>query len=91
MRRILVILSILLSWTISAQTPRFVNYGAADGLPSNTVYAIAQDAEGCLWVGTRGGLSRFDGVRFQTVMADRRITSLAIDGDNRVWAGTTEG
>ena len=26
--------------------PRFVNYSAADGLPSNTVYAIAQDADG---------------------------------------------
>ena len=91
MRCLSIILSLFLSLSLPAQPPRFVNYGAADGLPSNTVYAITQDAEGCLWVGTRGGLSRFDGVRFQTVMADKRITSLAVDWENRIWAGTTEG
>lgn len=91
MRRILVILSLLLSLDVLAQTPRFVNYGAADGLPSNTVYAIAQDGDGSLWVGTRGGLSRFDGAAFRTVIPGRRITSLAVDRQNRIWAGTTEG
>ena len=91
MCRIAVILPLLLSLSLSAQTPRFVNYSAADGLPSNSVYAVTQDADGILWVGTRGGLSRFDGVLFQTVMADKRITSLAVDWENRIWAGTTEG
>lgn len=91
MRRLYAILFLLLSWVVSAQQPRFVNYSAADGLPSNTVYAITQDAEGILWVGTRGGLSRFDGVHFQTVIPGRRITSLAVDRENRVWAGTTAG
>lgn len=70
---------------------RFVNYSAADGLPSNTVYAITQSVDGSLWVGTRGGLSRFDGVRFQTVISGKRITSLAVDPENRIWVGTTEG
>ena len=73
------------------ESPRFVNFSAADGMPSNTVYAIAQDAEGLLWVGTRGGLSRFDGVHFRTVIPDRRITALAVDHQGRVWAGSTEG
>ena len=91
MRRAVVILFFLLSSGLAAQTPRFVNYSAADGLPSNTVYAISQDADGSLWVGTRGGLSRFDGVRFQTVMSGKRVTSLALDRENRLWVGTTEG
>ena len=71
--------------------PRFVNYSAADGLPSNTVYAVTQDQDGVLWVGTRGGLSRFDGVQFKTVIPDKRITALAVDKNNRLWVGTTKG
>jgi len=35
-----------------------------DGLPQNSVNAMAQTPDGYLWVGTRGGLARFDGVRF---------------------------
>ena len=35
-----------------------------DGLPQNSVYAIAQSQDEYLWVGTREGLARFDGVRF---------------------------
>lgn len=35
-----------------------------DGLPSNKVVALAQTLDGYLWVGTTGGLARFDGARF---------------------------
>lgn len=70
---------------------RFVNYSAADGLPSNTVYAITQTSDGNLWIGTRGGLSRFDGLHFQTVIQGRRITSLTVDQEDRLWIGTTDG
>ena len=55
MRRFAVIPLLLLSCSLWAQEPRFVNYSSADGLPSNTVYAITQDADGVLWVGTRNG------------------------------------
>lgn len=91
MRRIAFILLLLYSLSLPARNVRFVNYGADDGLPSLSVYAVAQDADGFLWVGTRGGLCRFDGVRFRTVLPGKRVTSLAVDGDNRVWAGTTDG
>ncbi|HZM05356.1 MAG TPA: two-component regulator propeller domain-containing protein, partial [Candidatus Saccharimonadales bacterium] len=38
-----------------------------DGLPNNSVHAMAQSPEGYLWIGTRHGLARFDGVHFKTV------------------------
>ena len=38
-----------------------------DGLPQNSVHAIAQTRDGYLWVGTQDGLARFDGVRFTTL------------------------
>ena len=70
---------------------RFVNYSAAEGLPSNTVYAITQDAEGALWIGTRNGLARFDGVQFQSWKAYGRVNALTVDGEGRLWVGTTGG
>ena len=38
-----------------------------EGLPHNSVHAVAQTADGYLWVGTREGLARFDGARFVPV------------------------
>jgi ligand-binding sensor domain-containing protein/signal transduction histidine kinase len=63
-----------------------------DGLPQNSVYAIAQSADGYLWVGTHEGLARFDGTRF--VVPDeagapelRRgwITALCSSRDGSLW------
>lgn len=63
-----------------------------DGLPQNPVYAIAQTQDGYLWIGTHGGLARFDGLRF-TVVADKAvpglrhawITALAATRDGSLW------
>ena len=35
-----------------------------NGLPQNTVHALAQTSDGYLWIGTEEGLARFDGIRF---------------------------
>src|ERR1700751_6017219 len=64
-----------------------------DGLPNNTVQAIAQTRDGYLWVGTREGLARFDGVKFQTVdlipgHASLSISSLHQSHDGSLWIGT---
>lgn len=45
-----------------------------DGLPSNSVTAIAQDKQGYLWFATSAGLARFDGTRF--TVYDRHTSSL---------------
>lgn len=76
---------------MSAVERRFVNYGSADGLSSNTVYAIVQDKDNFLWVGTRGGLNRFDGARFQSWKEFGRVNALTVDRQNRLWVGTVEG
>jgi len=36
----------------------------ADGLPNQAIDWIARSPDGYLWLGTEGGLVRFDGVRF---------------------------
>lgn len=85
MKCLFLILSLLMTG------PRFVNYSAADGMPSNTVYAIAQDSGGTLWIGTRNGLASFDGVRFRSWKGYGRVNALTVDRQNRLWVGTTEG
>ena len=51
-----------------------------DGLPTNGIRALAQDADGFLWLGTEAGLVRFDGVEFRTF--DRNSTPGA-EGERR--------
>lgn len=70
----------------------------ADGLPQNTVTAIAQTPDGYLWLGTREGLARFDGVRFVAfttentpALAQSQILSLLADRQGRLWIGTWGG
>ena len=104
MRRFAVIFSFLVLAALDARSepgmtgtaepglvPRFISYSAADGLPSNTVYAIAQDQDGVLWVGTRNGLASFDGSRFKSHKEYGRVNALAVDTEGRLWVGTTEG
>ena len=67
------------------------------GLPQDTVRAIAQTADGYLWVGTDEGLARFDGYEFTTFRKDsgdlpsNSITALAAGADGALWIGTPSG
>ena len=45
-----------------------------DGLPNNAVTGVAQTPDGYLWIGTRSGLVRFDGVRFEEFAATNFIS-----------------
>ena len=71
-------------------------YDKTRGLAENTVQAIVSDGAGGLWVGTRGGLSRFDGTTWQTLtvadgLPDDDVHSLAPEGPGRLWVGAGSG
>jgi len=66
-----------------------------DGLPQNSVTALAQTHDGYLWVGTQDGLARFDGVRFvpfdahnTPAIRNSRIVQLFEDRKGALWIGT---
>jgi ligand-binding sensor domain-containing protein/signal transduction histidine kinase len=66
------------------------------GLPQNTVNAIVQTPDGYLWVGTRDGLARFDGVRFTVFglpdgLQSVEIQTLYVDRQGTLWIGTSGG
>src|SRR5258707_93399 len=64
---------------------------AEQGLPANTITAIAQTSDGYLWLGTFAGAVRFDGVRFETFgagtpgLGSERITQLFLDHNGGLW------
>jgi PAS domain S-box-containing protein len=68
-----------------------------DGLSSPHVWSIAQSADGYLWLGTNGGLVRFDGRRFATCpspageTAPPLVTSTIAARGGGVWVGTNTG
>ena len=51
-------------------TTVFHSYGREQGLPHPAVTALAQDRQGFIWIGTQGGLARWDGYRFRAWRAD---------------------
>ena len=74
------------------------NWTTADGLPENTVRTIIQTRDGYLWVGTSGGVARFDGIRF-TVFTSGNTPELLSDNiwdmhEDRagiIWLATSRG
>ncbi len=68
----------------------------ADGLPQNSVNAIIQTRDGYLWIGTYGGLARFDGINFARIddnkgLNSNRILALSESHDGGIWIGTEGG
>jgi len=71
-------------------------WGTEAGLPQSTVSAILQSRDGYLWMGTNGGLARFDGVRFKTYGLAEGLPSLPVralfeDHQMNLWIGTSGG
>jgi ligand-binding sensor domain-containing protein/CheY-like chemotaxis protein len=74
---------------------RITRYTTAEGLPSDTVLALAFDRDGGLWIGTDAGLARFAGghlVAQPLPGADpgALIYSLTLD-DDALWVGSAAG
>jgi signal transduction histidine kinase/streptogramin lyase len=71
-------------------------WGAGEGLlPQSSIISMVQTHDGYLWLGTRNGLARFDGVHFTVFdestapnMSSIQIVKLFEDSKNNLWIGT---
>jgi len=78
----------------------FKHLNVENGLADNIVYHFLHDDRGYMWMGTRNGVSLYDGIRtinFQHDDHDSRslsgnfITRILEDSNHQVWIGTNAG
>lgn len=71
-----------------------------DGLPQNTINAIAKDHDGFMWFGTNNGICRFDSYSFEIFKSDKNNTNSLPDNmissiepgfDGKIWIGSSNG
>ena len=98
MRRIVIMTLALAATgiTLRAQTYPFREYTSDDGLPQTQSTSVMQDSRGYLWIPTRNGLARFDGLTFVSYLRKDGLPSNLInrvveDKNGVIWAVTTNG
>lgn len=82
--------------SLLSQTYYFDKYGVNEGLGSSKVYAIIQDSNDYLWLGTASGVSRFGGRVIENFSADDGLStggvySLYEDSFGDIWFGHLDG
>jgi ligand-binding sensor domain-containing protein len=89
------------NYSAKFQAPTIKKYNVSDGLSQTTVYDIAQDNNGYIWLATQAGIDRFDGYTFthfgQSTSSNRGLSSSLVHtieiqpntGD--LWIGTING
>lgn len=92
--------SLMLSVTVSAESSPLENriiyiFDDSNGLPTGEANTVIQTAEGYVWIGSYGGLIRYDGTSFHNysengVFPSSSIRALFQDSSGRLWIGTND-
>jgi ligand-binding sensor domain-containing protein len=82
-----VILMMMLLAACVSRNPEWTTHSTGNDLDNKTVYAIASDIEGGLWVGTQGGISYFDGRTwtFYAIAPQTMVAGIAIGPKEDIW------
>lgn len=99
-QRYVLILLYFCSNIILSQTYLFNKVSVENGLTQNSVTCVLQDYRGFLWLGTYGGLNRYDGnkiVNFYSdandpkTLSNNAVKVLLEDNDKNLWVGCYNG
>lgn len=76
--------------------PPYRLYTLRDGLPQMQIWSMFQDSRGYLWIGSKGGISRYDGEKFTNYsqvdgLADNRVDRIYEDYSGNIWIITRFG
>src|SRR5690554_3190294 len=80
----------------SAQKYNFIQYSVSEGLVQSQAFSFVQNEKNELFIGTFGGLSRFDGSSFKNYtksqgLPHNGVIALAKDKNHHLWIGTSNG
>lgn len=95
MRKYFILLAlIVISLTGSSQQYTFIEYSLKEGLQQSQVRSLFQDSRGFIWVGTLGGISRFDGRNFinfnrSNGLLNNQISAIIELTDGSILAGSS--
>jgi ligand-binding sensor domain-containing protein/signal transduction histidine kinase len=95
-RIIFIVVCVLYSVSASGQRYPFHNLSVDQGLMQSQATCLAQDKTGNLWVGTLGGLGRYDGRNFTNYsvrngLLSNIVSAVAVDSQENVWIGSPAG
>jgi ligand-binding sensor domain-containing protein len=88
----LITLLFILPIGVFSQNSSFITYGIEEGLIQSHVQSLVQDNYGNLWIGTIGGLSKYDGTGFKNFtqkdsLAEDWITVSFKSKNGNIWHG----
>ena len=78
------------------ETPYVVNvYNERNGLPTGEANTVVQTRDGYIWIGSYGGLIRYDGSTFYNystvgILPSASVRALYEDSSGRLWVGTND-
>ena len=87
---------LVLSLITPAQTYYFDNYSVIEGLEQSKVFSIMQDDNDYIWLGTKGGVSKFNGISFTNYTIEDGLSGGGVrtiyqDSFGNIWLGHEGG
>src|SRR3954471_1197401 len=74
---------------------KYDDWTTQNGLPYAAVHTVFQSSQGYLWIGTRGGAARFDGLTFTQYthantpeLVDDEVLCFSETSEGTLWMGT---
>jgi signal transduction histidine kinase/ligand-binding sensor domain-containing protein/DNA-binding response OmpR family regulator len=86
--------------TAFAKDMRFRKITMEEGLSHNSVLCVQEDHYGMMWIGTRGGLNKYNGVETQAYkydvddslsLSNNHVNCIFETRQNDIWVGTANG
>lgn len=69
----------------------FQSFSIKEGLPSNKIFCIKEDAKHNLWMGTMNGVCHYNGIRFKNYLPNIAVREMDFDKDGKKYLATDVG